>query len=164
MKNKHIITALVKNHSGVLTRISGLFARRCFNIDSLVVCATENPELSRMTIVSDTVDAVAEQMVKQLEKLVDVLKVRELEDGSISRELLLVKIKLSAAQRPEIESTCNIYKAKLVDLSAESVVVELSGEPNKLDALIKILEPYGIIELSRTGVTALERGRKSIND
>ena len=103
-------------------------------------------------------------MVKQLEKLVDVLKVRELEDGSISRELLLVKIKLSAAQRPEIESTCNIYKAKLVDLSAESVVVELSGEPNKLDALIKILEPYGIIELSRTGVTALERGRKSIND
>ncbi|MCI9518720.1 MAG: acetolactate synthase small subunit [Clostridia bacterium] len=164
MKNKHIITALVKNHSGVLTRISGLFARRCFNIDSLVVCATENPELSRMTIVSDTDDAVAEQMVKQLEKLVDVLKVRELEDGSISRELLLVKIKLSAAQRPEIESTCNIYKAKLVDLSAESVVVELSGEPNKLDALIKILEPYGIIELSRTGVTALERGRKSIND
>ena len=164
MKNKHIITALVKNHSGVLTRISGLFARRCFNIDSLVVCATENPELSRMTIVSDTDDAVAEQMVKQLEKLVDVLKVRELEDGSISRELLLVKIKLSAAQRPEIESTCNIYKAKLVDLSAESVVVELSGEPNKLDALIKILEPYGIIELSRTGVTALDRGRKSIND
>lgn len=164
MKNKHIITALVRNHSGVLTRISGLFARRCFNIDSLVVCATENPELSRMTIVSDTDDAVAEQMVKQLEKLVDVLKVRELEDGSISRELLLVKIKLSAAQRPEIESTCNIYKAKLVDLSAESVVVELSGEPNKLDALIKILEPYGIIELSRTGVTALERGRKSIND
>ena len=164
MKNKHIITALVKNHGGVLTRISGLFARRCFNIDSLVVCATENPELSRMTIVSDTDDAVAEQMVKQLEKLVDVLKVRELEDGSISRELLLVKIKLSAAQRPEIESTCNIYKAKLVDLSAESVVVELSGEPNKLDALIKILEPYGIIELSRTGVTALERGRKSIND
>ena len=164
MKNKHIITALVKNHRGVLTRISGLFARRCFNIDSLVVCATENPELSRMTIVSDTDDAVAEQMVKQLEKLVDVLKVRELEDGSISRELLLVKIKLSAAQRPEIESTCNIYKAKLVDLSAESVVVELSGEPNKLDALIKILEPYGIIELSRTGVTALERGRKSIND
>lgn len=164
MKNKHIITALVKNHSGVLTRISGQFARRCFNIDSLVVCATENPELSRMTIVSDTDDAVAEQMVKQLEKLVDVLKVRELEDGSISRELLLVKIKLSAAQRPEIESTCNIYKAKLVDLSAESVVVELSGEPNKLDALIKILEPYGIIELSRTGVTALERGRKSIND
>lgn len=164
MKNKHIITALVRNHSGVLTRISGLFARRCFNIDSLVVCATENPELSRMTIVSDTDDAVAEQMVKQLEKLVDVLKVRELEDGSISRELLLVKIKLSAAQRPEIESTCNIYKAKLVDLSAASVVVELSGEPNKLDALIKILEPYGIIELSRTGVTALERGRKSIND
>ncbi len=164
MKNKHIITALVKNHSGVLTRISGLFARRCFNIDSLVVCATEDPELSRMTIVSDTNDAVAEQMVKQLEKLVDVLKVRELEDGSISRELLLVKIRLSAAQRPEIESTCNIYKAKLVDLSSDSVVVELSGEPNKLDALIDILQPYGIIELSRTGVTALERGRKSIKD
>ena len=161
MKNKHIITALVKNHSGVLTRISGLFARRCFNIDSLVVCATEDPELSRMTIVSDTNDAVAEQMVKQLEKLVDVLKVRELEDGSISRELLLVKIRLSAAQRPEIESTCNIYKAKLVDLSSDSV---LSGEPNKLDALIDILQPYGIIELSRTGVTALERGRKSIKD
>lgn len=164
MKNKHVITALVRNHSGVLTRISGLFARRCFNIDSLVVCATENPELSRMTIVSDTDDAVAEQMVKQLDKLVDVLKVRELEEGNISRELLLVKIRLTAAQRPEIESTCNIYKAKLVDLSADSVVVELSGEPNKLDALINILEPYGIIELSRTGVTALERGNKSIKD
>ena len=164
MKNKHIITALVKNHSGVLTRISGLFARRCFNIDSLVVCTTENPELSRMTIVSDTDDAVTEQLVKQLEKLCDVIKVCELGHSRVSRELLLVKIKLTAAQRPEIESTCNIYKAKLVDLSPESVIIELSGEPDKLDALIALLEPYGIIELARTGVTALERGTKSIKE
>ena len=164
MKNKHIITALVRNHSGVLTRISGLFARRCFNIDSLAVCATENPELSRMTIVSDTDDGLAEQMVKQLDKLCDVIKVCELGDSRVSRELLLVKINLMAAQRPEIESTCNIYKAKLVDLSPESVIVELSGEPNKLDALIELLKPYGIIELARTGVTALERGGKAINE
>ena len=164
MKNKHTITALVRNHSGVLTRISGLFARRCFNIDSLVVCATENPDISRMTIVSDTDDAVAEQMVKQLNKLYDVIKVCELCDNRVSRELLLVKIRLTAAQRPEIESTCNIYKAKLVDLSPDSVIVELSGEPNKLDALIELLKPYGIIELARTGVTALERGASSIKD
>lgn len=162
MKNKHTITALVRNHSGVLTRISGLFARRCFNIDSLVVCATENPDISRMTIVSDTDDAVAEQMVKQLNKLYDVIKVCELCDNRVSRELLLVKIRLTAAQRPEIESTCNIYKAKLVDLSPDSVIVELSGEPNKLDALIELLKPYGIIELARTGVTALERGSAAI--
>lgn len=164
MKNKHIITALVRNHSGVLTRISGLFARRCFNIDSLAVCATEDPSLSRMTIVSDTDDAVAEQMVKQLDKLCDVIKVCELGSSRVSRELLLVKIRLTAAQRPEIESTCNIYKAKLVDLSPESVIVELSGEPNKLDALVELLKPYGIIELARTGVTALERGEKAINE
>ncbi len=117
-----------------------------------------------MTIVSDTNDGLAEQMVKQLDKLCDVIKVCELGGGRVSRELLLVKIRLTAAQRPEIESTCNIYKAKLVDLSPESVIVELSGEPNKLDALINILKPYGIIELARTGVTALERGGKAINE
>lgn len=164
MSDRHVITALVRNHSGVLTRISGLFARRCFNIESLVVCATEDPMLSRMTIVSDTDDALAEQMVKQLAKLFDVIKVRELESASVTRELLLVKIGLKPSQRPEIESSCNIYKAKLVDLSPESVIIELSGEPNKLDAFINLLQPYGIIELSRTGVTALERGKTSISD
>lgn len=164
MKEKHVITALVKNHSGVLTRVSGLFARRCFNIDSLVVCATENSELSRMTIVSDTDDATIEQMVKQLAKLVDVVKVCELTGATVRRELLLVKINLTAAQRPEIESTCNIYKAKLVDVTKDSAIVELSGEPNKLDALIELLAPYGITELTRTGVTALSRGGKGLKD
>ncbi len=164
MREKHVITALVKNHSGVLTRVSGLFARRCFNIDSLVVCATENSELSRMTIVSDTDDATIEQMVKQLAKLVDVVKVCELTGATVRRELLLVKIHLTAAQRPEIESTCNIYKAKLVDVTKDSAIVELSGEPNKLDALIELLAPYGITELTRTGVTALSRGGKGLKD
>lgn len=164
MDKRHTVTALVKNHSGVLTRISGLFARRCFNIDSLVVCASENPKLSRMTIVSDADEETVAQIIKQLDKLADVIKVCELESGAITRELLLIKIRVSAVQRPEIESTCNIYKAKLVDLSPDSVVIELTGEPVKLDALINILAPYGIIELSRTGVTALERGSRSIND
>lgn len=161
---KHIITALVRNHSGVLTRISGLFARRGFNIDSLVVCATEQPQLSRMTIVSCADEDVIAQIIKQLDKLHDVLKVCELCDGRIMRELLLIKIKLSPRQRPEIESTCNIYKAKLVDLSSDSVTIELTGEPNKLEAFIELLSPYGIVELARTGVTALERGTNSIND
>lgn len=164
MDKKHIVTALVRNHSGVLTRVSGLFARRGFNIDSLVVCATEKAELSRMTIVSCADEDVIAQIIKQLDKLNDVLKVCELDEDRIMRELLLIKIRLQPAQRPEIEATCNIYKAKLVDLSADSVVIELTGEPNKLDAFINLLQPYGIIELSRTGVTALERGDKSIHD
>lgn len=162
---QHIITALVSNKSGVLTRISGLFARRGYNIDSLAVCATEMPGRSRMTIVARGEQPVIEQIIKQLDKLVDVIKVTELDTSeSVMRELLLIKIKISGAQRPEIESTCNIYKAKTIDLSPESVVIELTGETSKLDAFVKVVEPYGILEMARTGLIALSRGLSSIGD
>jgi len=154
----HIITAIVRNHSGVLTRVSGLFARRGYNIDSLSVCATEDPTLSRMTIVATGDDATIEQIVKQLNKLPDTVKISRLkEDNGIIRELLLVKISLAPARRPEIESACNIYKAKTVDLSVNSAVLELTGDPQKIDAFVELMVPYGIIELVRTGLTAIER-------
>ncbi|MDR2202565.1 MAG: acetolactate synthase small subunit [Clostridiales bacterium] len=162
---KHLITALVKNQSGVLTRISGLFARRCFNIDSLAVCNTEDERFSRMTIVSTGDDATINQVIKQLDKLVDVIKVSELDvNSSVLRELLLVKINVAAPQRPEIEMTCKVYKAKIIDLSPESIVAEITGEPGKIDGFLKVIKPYGIIEMARTGLTALERGAVSIND
>ena len=162
---KHLITVLVANKSGVLTRVSGLFARRGYNIDSLVVCGTEDKNLSRMSIVVTADDTIVKQIVKQLDKLPDVKKIAELDtDDSVLRELLLIKIKVSPAQRPEIESTCNIYKAKIIDLSPESMVIELTGESSKLDAFENLAESYGIIELARTGLVALHRGKESIND
>lgn len=162
---KHLITALVNNHSGVLTRVSGLFARRGYNIDSLAVCNTEDENYSRMTIVSQGDDMTIQQVIKQLDKLVDVIKISELDaSASVSRELLLVKIKTAAHQRPEIETTCRVYKAKIIDLSPESVIVELTGDPGKIDGFLKIIKPYGIIEMARTGLNSLERGEKSIND
>lgn len=165
MNNLRIVSALVANKSGVLTRISGLFARRGFNIESLSVCATENPAVSRMTITTSDDEAVLKQIVKQLDKLYDVVKVTELSrEGSVSRELLLVKIEAKPAQRPELESTCNLYKAKIVDVSPESMIVELTGEPNKLDGFVSVLSPYGIIEMTRTGASALLRGKTSITD
>lgn len=163
--NQYIITALVSNHSGVLTRISGLFSRRGYNIDSLSVCATENAEYSRMTIVSVCDEATIQQITRQLDKLIDVIKVSLLDASkSVMRELLLLKVKIKPSQRPEIESTCNIYKAKTIDLGSDSVIAELTGESNKIDAFINILKPYGIIELIRTGVSALSRGNESIDD
>ena len=162
---KHIITALVNNHSGVLTRVSGLFARRGYNIDSLAVCNTEDENYSRMTIVSEGDDLTINQVIKQLDKLVDVIKVNELAaDSAVSRELALIKIKVAPKERPEIETTARVYKAKIIDLSPESVVVELTGDPGKIDGFLKIVKPYGIIEMVRTGLNALERGEKSIND
>lgn len=165
MNNKNIITALVKNRAGVLTRISGLFARRCYNIDSLSVCNTEDDKYSRMSIVVTEDDATFKQIIRQLDKLPDVIKVSGLNNqSSVLRELLLIKINITTTQLPEIETTCNIYKAKTIDLSPESVVIELTGESSKLDAFIKVLEPYGIIEMARTGLVALMRGKESIND
>lgn len=162
---KHLITALVLNQSGVLTRISGLFARRGYNIDSLSVCNTEDEKFSRLTLVATGDNATIQQVIKQLDKLVDVIKVSELDlSQAVQRELLLIKVKVSASQRPEIDTTCNVYKAKIIDLSPESVVIEITGESGKIDGFINIMQPYGIIEMARTGLTALERGTASIND
>ena len=165
MKDLHIISVLVSNKSGALTRISGLFARRGFNIESLSVCTTEDPAVPRMTITSSDDEAVLQQIVKQLDKLYDVIKVSELSrESSVARELLLVKIYALPAQRPELESTCNLYKAKIVDVSPESMIVELTGEPNKLDGFLSVLSPYGIVEMTRTGQSALLRGKTAITD
>lgn len=162
---KHIITALVCNRFGVLNRIAGLFSKRGYNIDSLVVASTEDERFSRMTIVAIGDDATLAQITKQLRKLVDVAHVRQLPSSeAVMRELLLVKIAVKPEQRPEIESTIRTYKAKSVDLTAETQTIELTGESGKIDGFIRILEPYGILEMARTGVTALARGKANIKD
>lgn len=163
-EKSHIISALVSNESGVLTRISGLFARRCFNIDSLAVCATEDPKLSRMTIVVRGDDNVLKQIVLQLGKLPDCKITGELsEKSSVLRELLLIKIKATPEERAGIETVARTYEAKIVDLSPASIVMELTGKPSKIDGFIEVLTGYGILELSRTGLTALERGVGKLN-
>ena len=162
---KYTITALVANKSGVLTRVSGLFARRGFNIESLCVCTTEDEALSRMTIVLNGDEYTLDQMTKQLDKLIDVKKIAPApEDDSVFRELLLVKVSAPAEKRSEIIEIKEVYKAKIVDLSPETLILELTGEPNKLDGFIKVIEPYGILEMARTGVTALSRGASCLND
>jgi acetolactate synthase-1/3 small subunit len=165
MDKKHTISALVANRSGVLTRISGLFARRGYNIESLSVCTTEDEHLSRMTIVINGDNYILEQIVKQLDKLIDVKKISLTdENNSIYRELLLIKVSALPEIRTQIVEISNIYKAKIVDLSLNTITIENTGEPNKLDAFIKVLEPYGIMEMARTGVTALMRGDNCIKD
>jgi len=165
MNEKFTVGIIVSNHFGVLNRVAGLFSKRSYNIESLSVCTTEDDHLSRMTIVAKGDKGVLEQIVKQLGKLADVRKVLKLDDDiALMRELLLIKIRVLPHQRPEVESTANIYKAKTVDLSHDSMVLELTGEEGKTDAFINILKHYGIIELARTGVTALERGGESIKE
>lgn len=164
-EKKHIITAIVKNESGVLTRISGLFARRCFNIDSLVVCDTEEPSTSRITIVAHGDDVSLSQIVLQLDKLADCLRVSDLDPSeAVMRELMLIKVAADTSKHLEIESICRTYNAKIVDLSPLSAVIELTGKSTKVDGFIEVMRSYGIIELSRTGLVALERGEASIKN
>lgn len=161
--HNHIISALVANRAGVLNRVAGLFSKRGYNIESLAVASTEDPAFSRMTIVASGDDYVLEQIIKQLDKLWDVVHVTQLHtDTSVMRELLLIKINVLPSQRPEIESTVRAFKAKSIDLSQSSQTIEMTGESNKMNSFIKILEPYGIIEMVRTGITALERGEGNI--
>ena len=162
---QYTISALVTNKSGVLTKISGLFSRRGFNIESLSVCKTEDPLLSRMTIVLNGDDYTLGQMVKQMDKLVEVKKIMPAaENESIYRELLLIKVSAAPELRNQIVEIKEIYKAKVVDLSPNSMILELTGEPNKLDGFIRVIQPYGILEMARTGVTAITRGEKCIKD
>lgn len=164
-ETRHIISALVTNESGVLTRISGLFARRCYNIDSLSVCMTEDAALSRMTMVVSGDESVIKQLVLQLGKLPDCRLIDELDaDNAVQRELLLIKVKADAAERTEVETVCRTYEAKIVDLSPDSVVIELTGKPTKLTGFIDVLKKYTILELARTGLTAIERGSGKLND
>ena len=162
---KHVLSVLVENHSGVLSRISGLFSRRGYNIDSLSVGVTEDAKVSRMTIVTDTDEYTLEQIKKQLNKLVDVIKVIELkEDSSIYRELVMIKIKANKETRAEIIEIANIFRAHIVDVSNESLIIEATGDQGKIRALASMLEPYGIKEIIRTGLTALQRGEKELKN
>ncbi len=164
MEQRHIISVLVDNHAGVLQRVSGLFSRRGYNIESLSVGVTEDPLISRITIVVFGDDYILDQIKKQLQKLIVVKKVLELnKKTSIFRELILIKVKAKPEERLTIFETANIFRAKIVDLASQSITIEITGEETKNEAFIELLAPYGIIELSRTGITALERGNMGIN-
>ena len=160
MENKKLIfSMLVSNESGVLTRISGLFARRGFNIDSLSVGETQNPRVSRVTIQAAGDEYVQEQIVHQLEKLHDVMVVELMElSNTVTRELLLVKVTAEPATRSQVLDAVTVFRAKVIDLTPATMTMELTGEGSKLDAFIAYLTPLGIIEVCRTGVTAIGRG------
>lgn len=156
---KHTISVLVENHAGVLARISGLFARRGFNIDSLAVGVTEDSAISRMTIIVDGSDYTLEQILKQLNKLIDVIKVQALGvNEHISRELMLIKVSCTADKRNEIISAAEIMKAKITDISLNTMTVEISGDNQHLLTMEELLRPYGIKEIVRTGTIAMQKG------
>ena len=161
---KHILSALVENHAGVLLRVAGLFGRRGFNIDSLAVGVTENPEISRMTIVVSGDDYTVEQVIKQLNKLIEVIKVKNLSEGEVvGRELALIKVKCDASSRLEIIQIANVFRANIIDVNKDSVTAEITGGHDKIEALQDMLETYGIVEMARTGVIALERGSQGLS-
>ncbi|MEQ2521711.1 acetolactate synthase small subunit [Ruthenibacterium sp. CLA-JM-H11] len=156
---KEVLSILVDNHSGVLTRVASLFGRRGFNIDSLTVSTTDDPKTSRITIVVHDDAKVLEQIIKQTARLEETQQIFSLDAShSLLRELLLVKIEADEKNRTEVREIAEIYKAKIIDLSRESMVMELTGEPDKIDGFLDVLSPYKILEMCRTGVTALERG------
>ena len=160
---RHVLSILVENQSGVLSRVTGLFSRRGFNIDSLSVGETENPEYSRITVVAQGDDVIIEQIKKQLEKLVDTKNVIELfPEESVYRELALIKICAPPSTRSEITGIVDIFRAGIIDVSREAVTVEITGDSAKISAFRQLMEPFGIIEIARTGLTGLQRGEKSI--
>jgi acetolactate synthase-1/3 small subunit len=161
----HTLSVLVENKPGVLARVAGLFSRRGFNIESLAVGPTEHDDVSRMTIVVN-VDAVPlDQVRKQLDKLVNVLKIVELDpSASVQRELLLVKVRADMTTRSHVLETVNLFRAKVVDVGSEAVTIEATGTRDKLEAFVRVLEPYGIRELVQSGMVAVGRGPRSITD
>ncbi len=161
----HTLSVLVENKPGVLARIAGLFARRGYNIESLAVGPTERPELSRITLQVGVENAqFLEQVTKQLNKLVEVLKIVELDPSAVRRELVLVKVKTSPETRGQLIEIISLFGAKAVDLTAEVITVEATGSPAKLAALLDLFEPYGIRELVQSGLVALGRGNRSLTD
>ena len=162
---KHVLSALVRNSSGVLSRVSGLFSRRGYNIDSFTAGTTEDPLLSRMTITLTTDDDGLQQVKKQFEKLEDVIRVVSFKASEcVCRELVLIKVRANAENRAAINEIVSIFRSKIIDLSTDTLTIELTGDEEKISALIKLMEEYGIEELVRTGVTALQRGEKTINN
>jgi acetolactate synthase-1/3 small subunit len=160
---KHILSVLVENKPGVLARVAGLFSRRGYNIESLAVGITENPQISRMTIIVAGDDHVLEQVTKQLNKLIDVIRVSDLDPGeSIERELALFKVKVDKGTRSEIMAVVNVFRAQIVDVGVKTLVVAVTGTEDKIDAIERLLCNFGIIEVVRTGKIAMNRGVKIV--
>jgi acetolactate synthase-1/3 small subunit len=156
---RHVLSALVHNQPGVLAHVSGMLASRGFNIDSLAVGETEDPNLSRMTFVVNGDDAVLEQVRKQLDKIVTVVKVQDISgEDFVERDLMLIKVEATPQQRMEITLLVEMFRARVVDVSAKDLMVEISGQERKIEAFIELMRPYGILELVRTGRIALVRG------
>lgn len=163
MDNQFVIGILVSNVAGVLSRVSGMFTRRCFNIDSLTVGETESKGFSRITITFHGDQYVRDQIIKQLEKLHDVKEVEVFEKNeTVIRELLLIKVKNSPESRQDIMTAVEIFRSKIVDYSPDALICELTGEISKINAFIELVKPYGIIEMCRTGIVALERGENCL--
>jgi acetolactate synthase I/III small subunit len=159
----HTLSVLVENKPGVLARVAQLFSRRGFNIDSLAVGETESPEISRITIVVNADESPLEQVTKQLNKLVNVLKIVELEaDAAVHRELVLVKVRADRTQRAQVLETVSLFRARVVDVAADTLTIEATGTASKLDALLRDLEPFGIKEMVQSGLVAIGRGSRSI--
>ncbi len=156
---KHIISLLMENEAGALSRVAGLFSARGYNIESLTVAATEDATLSRMTIVTTGSDDVIEQIIKQLNKLIDVVKVLDLNDGKhIERELMLVKVKATGAHKDEMKRMCDIFRGRIIDVADNSYTIELTGSCSKLDAFLEAIDRSAILETVRTGASGIGRG------
>ncbi|MGO2751951.1 MAG: acetolactate synthase small subunit [Pseudoclavibacter sp.] len=163
--SKHVLSLLVEDKPGLLTRVAGLFARRGFNIDSLAVGASEVDGLSRITVVVDVEEFPLEQVTKQLNKLVNVIKIVELEfDASVQREHLLVKVKVDAVTRSQVIEAANLFRARVVDVATDALVIETTGDTGKVQAFLRVLEPYGIREIVQSGLVAVGRGSKSMTE
>lgn len=160
---KHTVAVLVENKPGVLARVSGLFSRRGFNIESLAVGVTENADTSRMTIVVSGDDKVLEQVMKQLNKLIDVIRVSDIPpEDSVNRELALIKVGVDSTTRAEVMQIVDIFRAKIVDVGVKSLIVEVTGDETKIDAIEQLLRQFGVKEMVRTGKVAMNRGAKAV--
>jgi len=163
--SRHVLSLLVEDKPGLLTRVAGLFARRGFNIESLAVGPTEVAGLSRITVVVDEEDLPLEQVTKQLNKLVNVIKIVELEDGqSVQREHMLIKVRVDNQTRSHVLEAVNLFRARVVDVVTDALVIEVTGDTGKIQAFLRVLEPYGIKEIAQSGLIAVGRGSKSITE
>ena len=162
-RRKHTLSVLVENKPGVLSRVTALFSRRGFNIDSLAVGETEQADISRITIVVDAAELPLEQVTKQLNKLINVLKIVELDETmSVQRQLLLAKVRADAVTRMQVVEAVRLFRAKVVDVTPDTVMIEATGSTGKIDALLQVIEPFGIVELAQSGLVGLGRGAKSM--
>jgi acetolactate synthase-1/3 small subunit len=161
----HVLSLLVEDKPGLLTRVAGLFARRGFNIESLAVGKSEIPGLSRITVVVDVEDLPLEQVTKQLNKLINVIKIVELDPAqAVTREHLLIKVRVDNTTRSQILEAVNLFRARVVDVATDAIVIETTGDSGKIQALLRVLEPYGIKEIAQSGLLAIGRGSKSLTE